>query len=132
MSCLKFRECMVILGLESNAFLADRLFSVGDSDEDGYISFYEFAAILDILTNGTEDERNELSFTLLDQYQTGHIEFEEFYDVIQKIIAQWCQITSSHITAEKESLKEIFNKIDSNNDGFIDLVEYKTALKKNP
>lgn len=34
-----FRKCMGVLGLESNAFLSDRIFQVVDTDRDRYITF---------------------------------------------------------------------------------------------
>lgn len=57
MSILQFRECMGLLGLESNAFLSDRIFDVVDTDRDGYIAFAEFTTIMDTLINGDEDEK---------------------------------------------------------------------------
>lgn len=39
MSKQQFRSCMGLLGLESNAFLADRIFDVVDTDRDSYIAF---------------------------------------------------------------------------------------------
>jgi Ca2+-binding EF-hand superfamily protein len=35
----QFRACMGLLGLESNAFLSDRIFEVVDTDKDDYINF---------------------------------------------------------------------------------------------
>ena len=61
-----FRECMGLLGLESNAFLSDLIFGVVDKDKDQYITFEEFATIMDTLINGTEDEKHEFSFAMLD------------------------------------------------------------------
>lgn len=48
---------MGLLGLESNAFLSDRIFEVVDADNDEYISFPQFATIMDTLINGNEDEK---------------------------------------------------------------------------
>lgn len=39
MSKKQFRACMGLLGLESNAFLSDRIFDVVDTDCDSYINF---------------------------------------------------------------------------------------------
>ncbi len=86
---------MGLLGLESNAFLSDRIFEVVDKDQDHYISFLEFATIMDTLINGDEDEKLEFSFALLDQYDSGYFGFEEFSEVITKIIAYWCIMTGS-------------------------------------
>lgn len=86
---------MGLLGLESNAFLSDRIFDVVDSDRDSYINFAQFATIMDTLINGEEDEKHEFSFALLDVYDTGYFDFEEFREIISKIIAHWCIITGS-------------------------------------
>lgn len=86
---------MGLLGLESNAFLSDRIFEVVDSDNDQFISFAQFATIMDTLINGEEDEKHEFSFSLLDVYDSGYFDFEEFKEIITKIIAHWCIITGS-------------------------------------
>ncbi len=64
MSQLEFRECMGILGLETTSFLSDRIFSVVDSNEDGYVSASshqiecpEFLHVMDILMNGNKTEK---------------------------------------------------------------------------
>lgn len=66
MSKKQFRECMGLLGLESNSFLSDRIFEVVDSDKDEFITFEQFLTIMDTLINGEEDEKHEFSFALLD------------------------------------------------------------------
>lgn len=123
---------MGLLGLESNAFLSDRIFDVVDNDNDAYISFAEFATIMDTLINGEEDEKHEFSFALLDIYDSGYFNFEEFKEIISKIIAHWCIITGSQVKVEKDGLKEIFDRMDINKDGIVDIDEYKRALKGNP
>jgi len=95
MSRNQFRTCMGLLGLESNAFLSDRIFDVVDNDNDSYIRFVEFATIMDTLINGEEDEKHEFSFALLDIYDSGYFNFEEFKEIISKIIAHWCIMTGS-------------------------------------
>ena len=123
---------MGLLGLESNAFLSDRIFEVVDSDNDQFISFAQFATIMDTLINGEEDEKHEFSFSLLDIYDSGYFDFEEFTEIITKIIAHWCIITGSQVKVEKEGLRQIFDKMDVNKDGIVDVEEYKKALKGNP
>jgi Ca2+-binding EF-hand superfamily protein len=122
---------MGLLGLESNAFLSDRIFDVVDTDRDSYITFAQFATIMDTLINGEEDEKHEFSFSLFDVYDTGYFDFEEFREIIGKIVAHWCIITGSQVKIEREGLKEIFNKMDQNEDGIVDIDEYKQALKGN-
>lgn len=132
MSKKQFRACMGLLGLESNAFLSDRIFEVVDTDHDNYINFAQFATIMDTLINGEEDEKHEFSFALLDVLNTGYLGFEEFKEIITKFIAHFCIITGSQSRVDSDSLREIFDKMDSNKDGIVDVDEYKAALKGNP
>ena len=62
-----FREQMGILGQQSNAFLADRIFEVFDKDKDGKISQDEYLHIMDVLCNGNDIEKNQFSFALMDE-----------------------------------------------------------------
>lgn len=132
MSLHQFRECMGLLGLESNAFLSDRIFEVVDTDHDEYISFAEFATIMDTLINGNEDEKMEFSFSLIEgNLDRGYFSFAEFSDFIQKIIAHWCIMTGSQVRVDKEGIQEIFDRMNPR-DGLVDLEIYKAALKENP
>lgn len=112
MSKKQFRACMGLLGLDSNAFLADRIFEVVDTDKDHHINFPQFTTIMDTLNNGTEDEKLEFSFALLDVQDTGYLGFDEFKDIISKFIANFCIITGSQSRNDGEALREIFDKID--------------------
>ncbi len=123
---------MGLLGLESNAFLSDRIFDVVDKDHDNHINFAQFATIMDTLINGEEDEKHEFSFALLDVNDNGKFTFEEFQEIISKFIAHFCIITSSQSKVDKEALLEIFEKMDTNKDGIVDVEDYKLALKGNP
>jgi Ca2+-binding EF-hand superfamily protein len=123
---------MGLLGLESNAFLSDRIFKVVDTDKDDYINFAQFATIMDTLINGNESEKHEFSFALLDVYNSGYFGFEEFKEIITKFIAHFCIITGSHSKVDSESLREIFDRMDTNKDGIVDVEDYKAALKGNP
>jgi hypothetical protein len=52
--------------------------------------------VIDVLTNGDEDERLEFSFRLFkenDNLRT--LSFDEFNSFLVKIIAQWCIMSTS-------------------------------------
>lgn len=132
MSKKQFRSCMGLLGLESNAFLSDRIFEVVDYDQDDQINFVQFATIMDTFLNGNEDEKHEFSFALFDVHNAGYFDFEEFKEIITKFIAHFCIITGSHSKVDSESLLEIFEKMDTNKDDIVDVEDYKAALKENP
>jgi Ca2+-binding EF-hand superfamily protein len=87
---------------------------------------------MDTLINGNESEKHEFSFALLDVYNSGYFGFEEFKEIITKFIAHFCIITGSHSKVDSESLREIFDRMDTNKDGIVDVEDYKAALKGNP
>jgi Ca2+-binding EF-hand superfamily protein len=87
---------------------------------------------MDTLINGDEDEKLEFSFALIDKYGCEYFGFEEFKEVISKIIAHWCIITGSHVKVDDAGLRETFSKLDTNGDGNVDIDEYKRILKENP
>lgn len=69
---------------------------------------------------------------MLDIYDTGYFDLEEFKEIISKFIAHWCIMTGTQVKVDKEGLRELFLKMDVNKDGIVDLKDYKDALKKNP
>jgi Ca2+-binding EF-hand superfamily protein len=54
----QFRNIMGLLGQNKDPFLTDRIFDIFDEDSDDAITFEQFTHIMDILCNGSEDERN--------------------------------------------------------------------------
>lgn len=71
----QFREIMGLLGQQQNAFLADRIFQSFDEDKDGCLKLEEFTRIMDIMCNGSTNERNQFSFRLMDIKERGYINF---------------------------------------------------------
>jgi Ca2+-binding EF-hand superfamily protein len=87
---------------------------------------------MDTLLNGDESEKHEFSFALFDVHDSGYFGFDEFKEIIQKFIAHFCIITGSHSKVDSDSLREIFDRMDTNQDGIVDVEDYKAALKGNP
>ena len=66
---------MGMLGMGKNVFLADRIFQVFDSDNNGNLNFDEFLRIFDVLIKGSEKEKNLFSFKLIDIDEIGDLSF---------------------------------------------------------
>lgn len=60
-----FRATLGMLGMLDDTFLADRMFKAFDTNGDGNLDFPEFAAALGVMTRGTDDEKLDLSFRIL-------------------------------------------------------------------
>lgn len=123
---------MGLLGGKHHPYLADRMFEVFDRDEDCLLVFAEFAAIMDVLCNGSEDEKNQFSFALMDNNENGTITFEEFYDYFSQVISHWSSLINSHVRVNRQDLHRIFREIDVDDDKVIRYSEYRRAIRKNP
>lgn len=51
------------------------MFDLFDMDNDDNLTFEEFARLTDILVNGTDSERSQFSFALMDLHDQGTITF---------------------------------------------------------
>jgi len=60
----EFKQSMGVLGFTEDSFLPDRMFQVFDLNQDGKLSFFEFASALAVMIRGTEDEKLQLSFEM--------------------------------------------------------------------
>jgi Ca2+-binding EF-hand superfamily protein len=123
---------MGLLGQQQQAYLADRIFEVFDSDKDGYIDIQAFISIMDVLCNGTEDEKHMFSFALMDQNYNGEISFDEFYDYFFKVISHWSSLINSHVRINRQFMYDIFSQISHKDPMSISFDEYRKALHKNP
>ena len=128
----QFRAQMGILGQQQHPFLADRIFEVFDMDRDGRINFQAFSSIMDVLCNGSEDERNMFGFALMDTSQNGVVTFDEFYNYFSQVIAHWSSMINSHVRISRAEILKIFQTIDIDGDGSVFYSEYRKALRKNP
>jgi len=91
-----FRENMGLLGLDSGSFLADRIFAVLDADKDGHIKLDEYLKYFDILIHGSQDEKYDLTFRMIDISGNGFFTFDEFKDMIMSMLYTWNSLTGSH------------------------------------
>ena len=85
---------MGLLGQQGHPFLADRMFEVFDVNRLNYLNFEQFTAIMDILCNGEEDEKNAFSFALMDRLANGYISFPEFHDYFTQVISHWSSLVN--------------------------------------
>ncbi|KAL3989788.1 Neuronal calcium sensor 1 [Acanthocheilonema viteae] len=110
------------------------VFSVFDSNNDGYISFHEFIVALSITSRGTLDEKLDWAFSLYDVDKDGYITMKEMADIIDAIhsmIGDILQLPNDEDTPEKRVAK-IFSNMDYNLDGKLTLEEFKQGSKNDP
>jgi len=85
----KYRESLGLLGMESLAFMADRMFAAMDVDGDDEVSLCEYLTYIDIMMYGDEEERLKQSFSLMDLQGEGFIYQKNFRKIITSFAQMW-------------------------------------------
>lgn len=130
-SLVQFRENMGLLGLESTSILADRIFAVMNRTGNGRVSFDEYLLYMDVLTQGSEDEKAELSYKLITKGLLEPITYEQFAEMILSIWKLYNTITGSRVIDSERSIQTIFEQLDLNHDHVVDMREYKHCWRNN-
>lgn len=89
MSLKQYRDSLGLIGMQSLSFLADRMFTIMDTDGNGYISLDEYLSYIDIMMYGDENEKLMQSFKLLDLRGKGEITFEDFNKIVHSFAKMW-------------------------------------------
>jgi len=128
---------MGLLGLDTGSFLADRIFSVLDADKDGHIQLDEYLKYFDILIYGSQDEKYDLTFRMIDISGKGYFTFDEFKDMIMSMLYTWNSLTGSHYNITQNQkldifLDAVFNKFDVEESGKVTVGNFKDVVSVEP
>lgn len=56
---------------------------------------------MDVLVKGNAQDKNEFSFKLIDENETGTITFEDFEAYFTKVVMNWSFLINQHIPFEE-------------------------------
>ncbi|KAI3453834.1 hypothetical protein Pfo_010497 [Paulownia fortunei] len=123
------------LGLFRNSkqqsLFADRMFDMFDSKHDGVLDFGEFIRSLSIFHPDTpQEEKAIFAFKLYDIWQTGYIEKEEVKEMITEFLNESNLILPDDII--DAIIDKTFEEADSEQDGKIDIEEWKDFAARKP
>ncbi|TYI53778.1 hypothetical protein E1A91_D11G029100v1 [Gossypium mustelinum] len=110
---------------------ANRIFDLFDAKKKGVIDFGDFVRALNVFhPNVSQEDKMNFAFRLYDMGGTGFIERNE---VKQMVIALLCE---SEMKLADETIEAILDKTfldaDVNQDGKIDISEWKNFVSRNP
>ncbi|KAI9090539.1 calcium-binding protein NCS-1 [Phlyctochytrium arcticum] len=117
-----------------SASFADHVFNVFDENKNGTIEFKEFISALSVTSRGKVDEKLVWAFQLYDINNDGYITRDEMLaivDAIYKMVGSMVKLPPDEDTPDKR-VNKIFGMMDLNEDGRLDMEEFREGSQKDP
>ncbi|KAF4548897.1 putative calcium-binding protein [Elsinoe fawcettii] len=111
---------------------ADYVFNVFDADRSGSIDFKEFICALSVTSRGKMEDKLDWAFQLYDIDGDGRISYEEMLSIVEaiyKMVGSMVKLPEDEDTPEKR-VKKIFRMMDKDENGSLDMEEFKEGSKR--
>ncbi|KAF4636383.1 hypothetical protein G7Y89_g1697 [Cudoniella acicularis] len=111
---------------------ADYVFNVFDSDKSGSIDFKEFICALSVTSRGKMEDKLDWAFQLYDIDGDGKISYEEMLAIVEaiyKMVGSMVKLPADEDTPEKR-VRKIFRMMDKDENGSLDMQEFKEGSKR--
>lgn len=109
-------------------FLAHRLFTYLDKDKSGYLSLREFINGLELIVNGSQEEKMEFLFKVFDVDGNGRIDFIELRMMLRCCLEESPSLDLEETVDDLSAL--LFKHLDKDDSGDISIDELKSAFKE--
>nr|KJB37659.1 hypothetical protein B456_006G214700 [Gossypium raimondii] len=108
-----------------------QIFDLFDANKKGVIDFADFVRALNVFhPNTSQEDKINFSFRLYDMDGTGFIERQEVKEMLIALLSE-CEMKLSEEIIEA-ILDKTFMDADTNQDGKIDMHEWKSFVSRNP
>jgi Ca2+-binding EF-hand superfamily protein len=128
---------------------ANYVFNVFDTDKSGSIDFKEFIIALSVTSRGKMEDKLDWAFQLYDIDGDGKITYSEMLQIVEaiyKMVSVQCQLSvesSSNVTqvgsmvklpadedTPEKRVKKIFRMMDKDENGSLDMAEFKEGSRR--
>ncbi|EFE41042.1 hypothetical protein TRV_04240 [Trichophyton verrucosum HKI 0517] len=111
---------------------ANYVFRVFDADGSGMIDFKEFICALSVTSRGKMEDKLDWAFQLYDIDGDGKISYEEMLAIVEaiyKMVGSMVKLPEDEDTPEKR-VQKIFRMMDKDENGSLDISEFKEGSKR--
>ncbi|GME40370.1 putative endosomal integral membrane protein [Neofusicoccum parvum] len=111
---------------------ADYVFNVFDADKSGSIDFKEFICALSVTSRGKMEDKLDWAFQLYDIDGDGKISYDEMLAIVEaiyKMVGSMVKLPEDEDTPEKR-VRKIFRMMDKDENGSLDMAEFKEGSKR--
>ncbi|KAK5108837.1 Calcium-binding protein NCS-1 [Cryomyces antarcticus] len=111
---------------------ADYVFNVFDADKSGSIDFKEFICALSVTSRGKMEDKLDWAFQLYDIDGDGKISYQEMLQIVEaiyKMVGSMVKLPDDEDTPEKR-VNKIFKMMDKDENGSLDMAEFKEGSKR--
>lgn len=121
-----------MMGMDSLSFLCNRMFNVMDRHSNGHIYLRDYLDYFDVMLHGSEQEKMQQTFDLLDIKGKGKIFLPDFKDIVISFAQMWSNAMGGQpVTLTSSYIKNTFQLIAEGKDYF-DSKDYSKQMEVNP
>ena len=115
------------LSTKKDSLFVEQMFALCDADQNGFISFREFADMTVIFSKGSPDEKLELMFRMYDISGDGQLQKEEF----RKMLKSMMDLVNTSVTSEQmnQLVDSMFTAAGFQNKEFLTVDDFKVLMR---